>query len=292
MTQNTTRRGFLRSGGAAILGAGLLASGVARSSLFAETNTIITPERSKSGRVLFQLGLASYSLREFDQATAIKMSKRAGLEKICFKDMHLKMDATDEQCAQAAKACEAGGIDLYACGVVYMRNAEQVENAFRYAKAAGMRTIVGVPNHDLLDLVEKKVKETGITIAIHNHGPGDKLYPNPESVYEKVKNLDPRIGLCIDMGHTVRNGADPAEDILRFKDRLFDFHIKDMAKAAPEGRACICGRGVVDFPAIFAALNEVKYDKVVAFEYEADGKDPLPGLMESVGYIRGILRMM
>ena len=248
-------------------------------------------EKSKTGKAKFNLGLASYTTREFDQAKTIQMCKRAGLKHICFKDFHLKLDSTDAQCEAAAKACEDAGINLYACGVVTMTNAEQVENAFRYAKAAGMNTIVSVPYENVLELVDKKVKETGIYIAIHNHGPGDNRYPTPESVYEKVKSLDPRIGLCIDVGHTVRIGADPIESIKKYKDRIFDFHIKDETKAAPDGDTCICGRGVLDLPAIVGALIEIGYDRIVSFEYEADGKDPLPGLMESVGYIRGLIRM-
>ena len=39
-------------------------------------------------------------------------------------------------------------------------------------------------------------------------------------------------------------------------------------------------------------LLKKKYDKVVSFEFEKDGKDPLPGLAESVGYVRGVIRVL
>ena len=277
-----TRRHFLGLTGVSLLGLGI---GVPVRSLQAA-------EKSASGQIKFNLGLASYTTRNFDQATTIQFAKRAGLKFICFKEMHLKLDASDEECAQAAQAVENEEMQLYGAGVIAMNTAEQVENAFRYAKAAKMNTIIGVPDEKVLDLVDQKVKETGISLAIHNHGPGDKKYPTPESVYEKVKHLDPRIGLCIDVGHTVRIGADPIESIRKYKDRLFDFHIKDETKAAPEGTTCICGRGVIDLPAVIATLKKVEYDRVVSFEYEAEANDPLPGLMESVGYIRGLIRMV
>jgi len=276
-----SRRHFLGLTGVSLLGLGV---GVPTLSPAAE--------KSASGQIKFNLGLASYTTRNFDQATTIQFAKRAGLKFICFKDMHLKLDASDEECAQAAQAVEKEGMQLYGAGVITMNTADQVENAFRYAKAAGMNTIIGVPNERVLNLVDQKVKETGIYLAIHNHGPGDNQYPTPESVYEKVKHLDPRIGLCIDVGHTVRIGADPVESIRKYKDRLFDFHMKDETKAAPEGVACICGRGVIDLPAVIAALKEAEYDRVVSFEYEVDANDPLPGLMESIGYIRGLIRMV
>jgi sugar phosphate isomerase/epimerase len=211
---------------------------------------------------------------------------------MCFKDMHLKMDSTDEQCAAAAEECKKAGLALYGCGVVNMQNAAAVDNAFRYAKAAGMMTIIATPQPDVLPLVEAKVKETGIYVAIHNHGPGDKVYPTPETIMEKIGSLDKRIGMCMDVGHTARIGGDVVKSIREFKERIHDIHFKDETAATPQGQPCICGRGVLDLPGYLAALLEIGYDRVVSFEYETDANDPLPGLMESIGYVRGILRMM
>ena len=248
-----------------------------------------TPAGSK---IKFQLGLASYTCRNFDRAKTIEMACRAELKMMCFKDMHLKMNAADEECAAAAEECKKAGITLYACGVVSMGNADAVNNAFRYAKAAGMKTIVAVPQPGVLSLVEEKVKETGINIAIHNHGPGDNLYPTPESIMEKISVLDKRIGLCVDVGHTARIGADVVKSLRDYKERILDVHFKDETAATPQGKTCICGRGVLDLPAYVSALIEIGYDRTVSFEYEADANDPQPGLMESVGYIRGLMRML
>jgi sugar phosphate isomerase/epimerase len=142
---------------------------------------------------------------------------------------------------------------------------------------------------DVLPLVNEKVKQFQIAVAIHNHGPGDKVYPTPESIYKKVEKLDPRIGLCIDIGHTLRIGADPVADAERFADRLLDLHIKDVSAAAPEGQTVEIGRGVIDIPALLRTLIKVKYSRVASFEHEKDENDPLAGLAESVGYIRGAL---
>jgi sugar phosphate isomerase/epimerase len=144
----------------------------------------------------------------------------------------------------------------------------------------------------LLPLIDEKVKETDIYIAIHNHGPGDKVYPTPEATMEKVAPFDQRVGICIDVGHTARVGGDVVKSLRDCKERIFDVHFKDENKAAPEGSPTICGRGALDLPSYLAALVEIGYDRVVSFEYEIDSKDPLPGLMESVGYTRGVLRMI
>jgi len=237
-----------------------------------------------------ELGLASYTFREFKRADCIAMAKRLKFRKICFKSTHLEMDSTDEQCRQAAEECQKAGLDLYGCGVCYMNTEAEAANTFRYAKAAGMRVIVGAPKPELLPLIEEKVKETGIVVAIHNHGPGDQLYPTSTSILEKVEKFDKRIGVCLDVGHTVRLGLDPVKAIFECGERLLDMHLKDESKAVPESQTLVCGHGIIDFPPIIRALRKINYKGVVGFEYEADGKDPLPGLAESVGFIRGVIR--
>jgi len=217
------------------------------------------------------------------------MTNRLDIKKLCLKSMHMPLDSTaDEIKAMAAKVGEAG-IDLYGGGVIYMKNAEEVENAFAYAGYAGMKVIVGVPEHELLAHCNQKVKETGIMLAIHNHGPGDKKYPTPESAYKLIKDMDPGMGLCVDIGHTARIGEDPIEDTRKYMDRVHDIHIKDEDKADPSGQPLEIGHGVIDIPGFLKMLLEEDYSKIVSFEYEKDGKDPLAGLAESVGYVRGVL---
>ncbi len=236
-----------------------------------------------------KLGLASYSLRNFPLDQTLAMTNQVGLEWICLKSFHLPLDASPEQIAKAAAQVKESGLKLYGGGVIGMKNEADVNQAFDYAKKAGMTTIVASPAPEVLPLVDQKVKQYDIAVAIHNHGPGDKVYPRPEDAYEKIKNLDKRVGLCMDIGHTVRIGADPVRDAERFADRLLDVHVKDVSAAAPEGRTVEIGRGVIDIPAFLRALVKIKYPYVVSFEYEKDPKAPLPGLAESVGYVRGVL---
>lgn len=237
----------------------------------------------------FQLGLASYTLRKFDLDKTLAMTKRLGLKYICLKDFHLPLDSTPAQISEAVKKVKDAGLELYGGGVINMRNERQVDNAFEYAKAAGMKVIVGVPNHDLLPLVDKKVREYDIQVAIHNHGPTDKVYPTPASAYERIKELDSRIGLCIDVGHTQRAAVDPSVPAEKFADRLLDVHIKDVSQASARGSTVEIGRGVIDIPKFLRTLVKINYAGIVSFEHEKDADDPLAGLAESVGYVRGVL---
>lgn len=236
--------------------------------------------------------MASYTLRKFNLDDAIAMTKRVGLKNIALKSMHLPLNSSPEQIKAVAAKVKKAGLNLYGCGVVYMKNEEQVNQAFEYARIAGMKTIIGVPNHDLLGLVDKKVKEYDIAVAIHNHGPGDKVYPSPKSIYDKVKELDKRIGICMDIGHTRRIGENPAKDAVRYADRLLDIHIKDVSAAEAKGRTVEIGRGVIDIPGFLGTLYMKRYSGFVSFEYEKDENDPLAGLAESVGYVRGVMRAL
>jgi sugar phosphate isomerase/epimerase len=237
------------------------------------------------------LGLASYTLRKFNLDEVIKISKRLGLSSIALKSMHMPLESSAEDIKGMADKVRSAGLKLYGAGVIYMKTKQEADNAFDYASHAGLEMIIGVPNHELLPQVNELVKKHNIKLAIHNHGPGDDLYSSPNDVYAKIKDLDKRIGFCIDIGHVVRIGQDPVPMLEKYKDRLYDMHMKDMDKAQPEGKPVEIGRGVIDIPKVVKTLNKIKYQGYVGFEYEKDGDDPVPGLAESVGYVKGIMRM-
>jgi inosose dehydratase len=241
------------------------------------------------GSIPFDLGMASYTFRSFTLDQAIEMTVRLGMKKMTLKDMHLPMKITEEEMKVALGKMKSAGVELSSCGVVYMKTEDEVNKAFAYAKMAGIKMMVGVPDAPLLELAEKKVKETDISLAIHNHGPTDQRYPSPQDAYKLIEKMDKRMGLCIDVGHTQRIGLDPSDEIVRFFDRLFDVHIKDVSSADAKGSTVEIGRGVIDTPKLLKTLVKLKYSHTIHYEHEKDQKDPLPGVAESVGYVRGVL---
>jgi inosose dehydratase len=279
-----SRRHFLKAAGF-----GAVASLAGTGGCLSEARGTATPEKIKPK---FGLGLASYTFRKFSLDDTLAMTKRLGLKYIAFKSYHLPLESTQEQINEAVAKVREAGLELYGGGVIYMKNESDVNQAFDYAKAAGMKVIIGVPNHDLLPLVEKKVRQYDIKVAIHNHGPTDKVYPTPESAYEKIKDLDKRIGLCNDIGHTQRAGVDPSVSAQEFADRLLDVHIKDVSQATAKGSTVEIGRGVIDIPKFLRILLKINYSGITSFEYEKDADDPLAGVAESVGYVRGALAVI
>jgi sugar phosphate isomerase/epimerase len=245
--------------------------------------------KGQKSKTKFELGLASYTLREFELEEVLEMTKRVGLKNICFKSFHLALDSTPAQIEATLLKVKDAGLNLYGGGVISMKNESQVNQAFNYAKAAGMKVIIAAPSHEMLPMIERKVKQYDIKVAIHNHGPGDELFPTPAVALEHIKNLDKRIGLCHDIGHTKRYGSDPIAETSLCGDRLHDVHIKDVSAASKNGHAVEIGRGIIDIPRFLKTLIKMEYDGIISFEYEKDAKDPLAGLAESVGYVKGVL---
>ena len=274
---STTRRGFIGASLAAAAGAVTKAADCRRE-----------PEPEPFAP-RFDLGLASYTFREFGLDATLAMARRVGLGRICLKDMHLPLDSPEETIQATIGKVRAAGLVAYGCGVIYMADDAEVDRAFAYAKAGGMGVIVGVPDHALLEHAAARVRETGISLAIHNHGPGDLRYPTPASILERIGRLDPRIGVCLDVGHCQRSGIDPSRAAAECGPRLIDVHLKDVTAPTKDGVAVEVGRGVVDIPRFLTTLARMDYRGTAAFEHEKDGRDPLPGLAESVGYVRGTL---
>ncbi len=278
--QKHTRRDFFRKAGAAAALSSVPFTGALSGRL----------EGAFRGKPIpFDLGMASYTFRAFSLDKALEMTKMLDLKKITLKDMHLPMNITPQEMAVVHQKLKDAGIELSSCGVVYMKTAEEVHKGFAYAKLAGIKMMVGVPEQSLLSLAEEKVKETEIALAIHNHGPADQRFPSPESAYSLIKNMDRRMGLCIDVGHTQRLGLDPADQVRRYFDRLLDVHIKDVSSADAKGTTVEIGKGVIDIVNLLKTLVDLNYTKTLHLEYEKDQKDPMPGVVYSVGYLRGVL---
>lgn len=241
--------------------------------------------------VQYTLGIADYTFRHFDIPASIKIMQALDIHHLSIKDFHLPLNSTPEKIDEVINQYKQGGVNIYAVGVIYMKTKEQVDTAFRYAKNARVSLIVGVPEYNLLDYTEQKVKEYNIRLAIHNHGPEDKLYPGPAEVYEKIKDRDHRMGLCLDIGHSIRAGEDPTAAVGKYSKRLYDMHIKDVTKVANDERAIQVGRGIIDFQALVKVLKKIKYSGHCSIEFEEDMKDKndeAPGIAESLGYFKGV----
>ncbi|MDR0385946.1 MAG: sugar phosphate isomerase/epimerase [Prevotellaceae bacterium] len=280
----TTRRDFVKK-----TGAGLVAA-VAAPTLFSGKLYGKDPVKNSKAEELFKISIAGYSFVKFDLEQSLKMMQRMDVHYLCIKDFHLPLNSSEEQIAAFHAKLKEANVTGYGAGPIYMNSEAEVDRAFEYARKVGVKLIVGVPVHNLLPYVDKKVKEYDMQYAIHLHGPDmPNKYPDADDVWNNVKDLDPRIGMCLDIGHDTRNGKDPVADLKKYRTRVFDIHIKDVTAASKAGRTCEMGRGIIDIPAFVKMLRKVKYSGACSLEFEKDMSDPLAGLAESIGYLKGVI---
>jgi inosose dehydratase len=238
----------------------------------------------------FKIGIAGFTFAQFPLDKALETLQKVDVHYLCIKDFHLPLNSTEEQIAAFHAKCKEKGVTGYAVGPIYMKSEAEIDKAFEYAKKVGVKLIIGVPNYELLPYVDKKVKEYDFHYAIHLHGPDIKTYPDAEDVWNHVKDLDPRIGMCLDIGHDTRSGKDPVADLKKYKSRVFDIHIKDVTGKTKQGYSIEIGRGIIDFPAFVKMLRKVGYSGMCSLEHEINMKDPFMGIAEDIGYFRAVVR--
>jgi sugar phosphate isomerase/epimerase len=249
-------------------------------------------QQYRIGGADFKLGIASYSFRKFKREQAIQMTKQLATPYLNIKpDAHLPLNSTPEEITAAKKEFDDAGIVLVGCGTVYFLKDDEADmrSKFEYAKRAGFPLIVAGPTQVTLPKLEKFVKEFDIKVAVHNHGPEDKYFPTPQSVLKIVKDLDPRMGCCIDVGHTERTGVNVVDAIAEAGPRLLDMHMKDLENPSAKESQVPVGEGKLPIPQIFRQLIKMKYDHCVNLEYEIDAENPMPGMQKSFSYMRGVL---
>lgn len=286
MIKSLSRRQIIKTGFLAAIGTSI-AQNSSASHLFDNREN---DKEAKDPWKSFKAGIASYTFRKMSLDNTILALQKLDLKYISIKDFHLPLKSTPAERQAAVQKLKDGGITPLSCGNITMDNNEaSVRQAFEYARDCGIPTIVCSPHPDSMPILDKMVKEFDIKLAIHNHGPEDKRFPSPYDVWKAALNYDRRIGLCIDVGHTARAKVDPAEAIIKCKDRLYDLHLKDIDTTEPKGGTIQAGRGVLDLASILQALIKIRYSYLLSVEYERSPDDPFAEVAETIGYSKGLL---
>ena len=240
---------------------------------------------------VIKLGVASYSLRELSRADAIAAIQALRAPYVSIKSMHLPYETTPRELAAGREEFESAGLTIVGGGVITLQqdDDDDIRTYFDYARASGMPLMVIAPSATTLPRIERFVIEYDIEVAIHNHGPGDLHFPGPRDALPIIRDMDPRVGVCVDLGHTTRTGVDIVEALEEAGDRVLDVHVKDLKDLLAAESQCIVGEGAMPFPAIFHQLVDMGYSGYVNLEYEIDAQDPLPGMLQSFAYMRGVL---
>jgi len=237
----------------------------------------------------FTIGVCSYSFREFQRTLAIDMMKQMSVSVVSVKDVHLHYGLSRADLQKGADEFRKAGFTIESAGNTDLKSddAGELRRYFEYARACGIPMLVAATTHAALPKVERLVREFDIKVAIHNHGPEDKEFPLPKTVVAAVKGMDPRVGLCMDVGHTMRGGADVVAEIANAGARLLEMHMKDL-KSTTKSSWCQVGDGMMPVVEIFKELRRIGYRGSVDLECEANSENPLPEAQHSIGYLKGV----
>lgn len=268
---------------------------------------------AKCPKIKFKLGMAGYSCHRISLNDTLSLLKRLDVNYLCIKDFHLPFEASDADIATFKQKCADHGVTGYGLGPIYMDYAQKgkVKTYFDFAKRVGVNTIVGVPfeykmikgkktryeSRALCEYLSGLCKEYDVRYAIHNHGPDiPYLFPTGETSWNMVKDLDRRMGLCLDIGHDFRAKADPVDSIRKYHARIYDMHIKNVKFDPVKNRAMPMPRGDMDMWSVVKTLVDVGYEGVCSLEYESfPPKGAKPGvkteeIAESIGYFKGLMK--
>ncbi len=236
----------------------------------------------------FKIGVAGFTYREFNLDQTLELLNRIDVHYLSIKDWWLPFNSTAEQMDSLKAKCAAANVNPYILGPIYMNSEEDVNKTFDYVERFGQKMFIGVPSYEIIDYVIAKVKETGIKVAIHTHGPDNAPFPNISKVVEMVKDSTLGVGCCMDLGHSVRLGDDIIKDIYQYKNWIYDIHMKDETAACKDGHTYEMGRGVMNYASIIKALRDINYKGCISLEFEGQGNNPTPSVAESIGYFKGV----
>lgn len=289
----STRRSFFQQAGVG------LAAAAGVPALLAGATRVGAATPAGGARETFRIGIAGYSFHKFKLEPALEMVKKVDVRFLCIKDFHLPLTSTEAEIAAFHEKLKSFDVTGYAVGPIYMGSEKAVDEAFDYAKRVGVKLVVGVPygesgkkkveSPELIKYVEGKVKAYDMKYAIHNHGPDNIPYANAESIMGYIEDLDPRMGMCLDIGHELRTGVCPIASMEKYAARVHDIHVKNVTAADKSGKGIEMPRGLIDIPAFVRVLRKVGYAGMCSLEYEKDAENPIAGIAESVGYFRGVV---
>jgi sugar phosphate isomerase/epimerase len=162
---------------------------------------------------------------------------------------------------------------------------------FEFCKKIGISIVVTEPDVAGLDGIEALVKEFDIKMAIHNHPkrPLDRAYMfwDPNYVLGLVKDRDPRMGSCADVGHWVRSGLDPVECIKILKGRIFDSHMKDLTEFGNvKAHDLPFGQGKSNIAGILAEYAAQGYPGPLHCEYEHNWETSVPEITQCLDFVK------
>jgi sugar phosphate isomerase/epimerase len=242
----------------------------------------------------FELGLQSFTLRKFPLESMLDAVARLGLRQVelipdtrfLFYSFgsHLPIDTDAAGIENVHAALAARGLRLSASGVHGVADAVEAERLFRFARQVRIPLLTIAPEDEALDALDRLCgAHPDVRLGIHNHGPYFR-YDKIADVEQALAGRHPGFGACVDTGHFIRSGEDPAEAMQRLGARVHGVHLKDFRDEGFFADGCVLGEGKLQLDPCFRALREIGFgpEQALSIEYEENPDDPIADAMTCV----------
>jgi inosose dehydratase len=160
---------------------------------------------------------------------------------------------------------------------------------------------------DNLDLLTQHVESFGLTLALHPHA--DTVVETDEQVERVLAQCD--VPVCLDTGHLLIGGTNPAEFVRRHRERIVHVHLKDvdaqlaaqvaareltLVEATRRGLFRPLGRGDAAIAEVVGLLDRYGYERWLVLEQDTTltggeppvGSGPLLDVRASVDYLASL----
>jgi sugar phosphate isomerase/epimerase len=253
----------------------------------------------------FNVGVQSYTFRNFDLEQMLKKTKELGLKYAEFYPKHIPTNSSPDKLKAILALCKEYEVTPVGFGVSgFASDHAQNKKLFEFGKALGVKYLSADPQPDkpggtdftkTFESLDKLVDEYKIAIAIHPHGPvGGKnrhQWWSAEIIMKAVKDHNKLIGSCLDTGHLIRmeqlgEKLDPAEQVKVMGARNFALHLKDHDNKKRTDVPFGDPTGVLNVEAVLKALKELKFTGYINIEYEANPNDPSPDMKKCVAFVK------
>jgi sugar phosphate isomerase/epimerase len=234
------------------------------------------PAASFAAGLADQVAIQTWTLRNLSFEQVVEFAQRHGIKDLQMIDKHVNPKASVEESKKKKAILDAAGLRIYTFGVAGTSlDKEENRKLFEFAKLMGIQVIIVEPgDFKIWDNLEALAKEYDIKVAVHNHGI-KSLYGNPAIVQQIIKDRDPRIGVCMDIGWITSANFDAADVFKKYNGRVFDLHLKDkkvQKTAAGDDVATDThiGEGQANLKGLFKVLRETGYQGRLAIETDSN----------------------
>ena len=236
------------------------------------------------------VGIGTYSYHNLSMDDMIVQLKALHISEIEMSrgEFMLMNHPGDDLFGSTRTKLDAAGIRCVSYYSATIKDDQDLENSLRFAKILGASNVTGDATGSILNRIDRRFSQSGMTFGIHNHYfKGQKFpYESPEDVLRALAGLSTTVGATADVGQFASCGHDTVDAIQKLGARLKLVHLKDVEASGGEVNVLL-GRGISRIRQVMQELHRQNFAGLVAVEYEKEG-DVDGDMKQNVEFARGL----